>query len=349
MTKRRTTIHDVGRLAQVSPTTVSFVLNGTGHISEATRNKVLAAVDELGYVPDARARSLKNRRIEVLALLFTYTEESMTSSRYFRDITASICATTSKQGYRVMVALMSRSRSFQEYVNKIKQDGTAGGLIMAGPSPEEVDILAATLDGFPGLVLSAASSDPALSFIDVDNREGMFQAVRHLVQLGHKRIAYVTPPTTDSHVAQRLHGYREAMIANGLFEYLHICVLSLDGEDTLPLSALLEIHTTAIVAFDDFRALQVHNFLVRNGLQVPEDIALIGFDDEEFGLHMSPPLTTVAQPFSEMGRLAAEKLIERINNPSLPSAQVTLPLRLVIRESCGASQGKGLIRSSSQP
>lgn len=343
MTPNRISIRDVSQLAQVSPTTVSFVLNGIGNVSQSTREKVLAAVEELGYVPDARARSLKRRRSEVLALLFTYTEESMTSSRYFREITASICAAASKHDYKVMVTVLSRSRSLSDHVNRIRQDGTAGGLIMAGPSPEEVGILARTLNGFPGLVLSASSFDPALSWIDVDNREGMFQAVQHLIQMGHQQIAYVTPPNTDSHVVQRLQSYQEAMQANGLSDCSHTCVLSLDDEGTLSINSLLEVHPTAIIAYDDFRALQVHNFLLQNGLHVPADIALIGFDDEEFGMHMSPRLTTVAQPFNDMGRLAAEKLIERINNPSLLPSHTSFPLKLVIRESCGASLKKSLI------
>lgn len=339
MTERKVNILDVARHAQVSATTVSFVLNDKGHISEETRKRVLDAVHELGYLPDLRARSLKSQRIQTLTLLFMYSEESMDSSRYFRDLIAAICATASKYDYRIMVSLLSRGQSLVEQIRAFRQNGSSGGVIVVGPSPEEVDLIAVNLATFPGLVLSATSPHPNLGFIDVDNEGGMRQAIQHLMSLGHKRILYVTPQATDSHTVSRLIAYQEAMRSAGLGEYERVCVLSPDGDVDIELAPLLDVPLTAVIAFDDLRALQVQSFLSRNGVRVPEDIALIGFDDEDFGLHMSPSLTTLAQPFNEMGQIAAEKLIERIEDPSLSPARVISSLRLVIRESCGAYLG----------
>lgn len=333
MAKTKVTLHDVSRLAQVSTATVSYVLNGSKPVTDATREKVLAAVQELGYVPDARARSLKSARIQILALLFPFSEESVANSRYFRDIIASVCATAGKLDYKVIVSLLSRGKFLEKQINEIRLGGLAGGIIVAGPSPEEVEVLTKMLDGFPAILLSAVSNDASISYIDVDNREGMFQAVNHLTKVGHHRIAYVTPNETDSHVNQRLRAYKEAMLAQNLKEFIQICELpiKLEGEDQL--SCLLGNLPTAVIAFDDFRALLVHNFLTRKGIRIPDEVALIGFDDEDFGLHISPSLTTIPQPFTKMGTLATQKLIERIETPTKEVFRHIFPMSVLVRES----------------
>jgi LacI family transcriptional regulator len=336
MAKSRVTLHDVSRLAEVSTATVSYVINHSRPVAEATRQKVLAAVKELGYVPDIRARSLKSTHIQVLALLFTFSEDTLSTSRYFRDIVATVCATAAALDYKVMVSLLSREKSLGEQINEIRLGGLAGGLILAGPSQEEVEILSNTLDDFPAILISATSSDTNISFIDVDNRQGVFTAVDYLIGLGHRHIAYVTPEEPDSHAVQRLSAYREAMGVHGL-ESL-VCSLPIKSEGERDLKILLENQPTAIIAFDDYRALQVYGFLTRKGLRIPEQVSLIGFDDEDFGLHMSPSLTTVPQPFNEMGALAVEKLIERIEDPSLDSFRVIFPLHILQRESCSIYQ-----------
>ncbi|MCL4561992.1 MAG: LacI family transcriptional regulator [Chloroflexi bacterium] len=338
MTRLKVTLHDVANLAQVSTATVSFVLNGTGKVSEATRQKVLAAVNHLGYIPDARARSLKSKRSNIISLLFSYSESSVTTSRYFRDITASVCAKASEHDYKVMVTLLARGKSLDEQVKEITHSGLSGGLIVPGPSPDEVNTLEQTLDHFPTMILSAVPQDPSLSYIDVDNRSGIARAVEHLANLGHRSIAYVTPIKTDSHAVQRLQGYREAMEAHGLGSEVRITEIPLQFENDAAFYPLLNSHPTAIIAFDDLRALQIHGFLTRQGLHVPDDMALIGFDDEDFGLHMSPRLTTIPQPFGQMGGLAVEKLIERVENPDLPPFHHIFPLQITLRESCGLAE-----------
>jgi LacI family transcriptional regulator len=328
------TIRDVSKLAQVSITTVSNVLNGTGNISEPTRQRVLEVVRELGYVPDQHARSLKRNRSDMIELLFTHAEETMTSSRYFRDITASICAAASQRGYKVIVSVLSRRDPLQPQVNLIVRSGLVGGIILAGPSPEEVEIFPKAAGDFPALVISSSSDKSHISYVDVDNYAGMLMAVSHLVQLGHRRIAYLTPIEMDSHAYQRSQAYRQAMTSNGLEGEISIFTLSAGREEEL-IAKVLEKRATAIIAFDDLRALQLSSLLTRDGISVPGDIALVGFDDEDFAAHMTPPLTTLAQPFTEMGKAAAENLIERINRPDQPPAQIVLPLTLIARASSG--------------
>lgn len=336
MMGRKVSIRDVASHAQVSPTTVSFVLNGRGQVSEETRRRVLDAVKELGYTPDLRARSLKSQRIQMIALLFLYSEESLTSSRYFRDLTASICARASRFNYRVMISLHQRSQSLADHIKVLRQDGLSSGLIVVAPSPEQVELIADNLGEFPGMVVSATSPYPNLGFVDVDNADAMRQAIEHLMALGHHRIAYVTPRATSSHAVVRQAVYSETMAGAGLGRYKRVFVVSPD--DGIALPALLDAAPTAVIAFDDLRAIQVMDYLRQKGVRVPEDMAVIGFDDEDFGLHISPRLTTLAQPFTEMGRLAAEKLIQQIENPALDPARCTLSLQLIVRESCGAAR-----------
>ncbi len=343
MAKRKVTLHDVSQLAQVSIATVSFVLNGTGNVSEATRQRVLAAVEQLGYAPDIRARSLRSTRIQVIALLFPFSEESLVASRYFRDIIASVCATAGALDYKVVVSLLSREKPLATQVHEIFSSGLAGGMILAGPSSTEIETLSKMemLDGHPLILLSATSNDPNTSFIDVDNLGAMYQAVEHFVRLGHHRIAYITPIAMDSHSHQRIQGYIQAMQDHGLSTYIQICEVPIQFEGDQPFESLLESKPSAIIAFDDLRALQIHGFLIRKGIRIPDDVALIGFDNEEFGLHLSPRLTTFPQPFTEMGAMAVQQLIQHMQEPSLPAFQHIFPMSILIRETCGASlQGR---------
>lgn len=335
MPPAKITIRDVSKLAQVSITTVSNVLNNTGNISEPTRQRVLEAVKELGYVPDQHARSLKRNRSNMIELLFTHSEETMTASRYFRDITASICAVASGHGYNVIVSVLSRKYPLQQQLKLIMQSGLVAGIILAGPSPEEVDVFAKTVNDFPALVISSSGNHAQISYVDVDNSAGMFKAVHHLVKLGHRRIAYLAPSEMDSHAYQRSQAYRKAMTSNGLEKEISFFTINLGKEEEL-ITGILEKHVTAIIAFDDMRALQLSSFLMREGISIPGDIALIGFDDEDFAEHMTPPLTTLAQPFVEMGKVAAEHLIETIEKPGTLSVHIVLPLTFITRASSGS-------------
>jgi LacI family transcriptional regulator len=328
------TIRDVSKRAQVSITTVSNVLNGKGNISEPTRQRVFEVVKELGYVPDHHARSLKTNRSNMIELLFTHAEETMTSSRYFRDITASICATASQHGYKVIVSVLSRKDSLHDQLKVIEHNGLVEGIILAGPSPEEVEVFTKTVGDFATMIISSLSDQPHISYVDVDNAGGMLMAVSHLVNLGHKQIAYLTPSEMDSHAYQRYQAYRQAMERNRLEEEVSIFTLYPGREEELMASVIAK-QPTAIIAFDDLRALQLSTYLMREGISVPSDIALVGFDDEDFAMHMAPPLTTLAQPFVEMGKAAAEHLIARIEKPELPPARLVMPLTLIVRASSG--------------
>jgi LacI family transcriptional regulator len=336
MAKSKVTLHDVSRLADVSTATVSYVINRSRPVTEATRQKVLDAVKTLGYVPDMRARSLKSTHIQILALLFPFSEDTLSTSRYFRDIVATVCATAATLEYKVIISLLSREKSIDEQINEIRLSGLAGGLLLAGPSQEEVEILTNILDDFPAMLISASSSGKSISYIDVDNRQGMHRAVDYLVRLGHRRIAYVTPDEPDSHAVQRLSAYKEAMELYNLERLVYDLPVKADTEQGL--RTMFENQPSAVIAFDDYRALQVHGFLTRRGIRIPEQISLIGFDDEDFGLHMSPSLTTVPQPFADMGALAVQKLVERVEDPNLPSFQKVFPLQILKRESCLAYQ-----------
>src|SRR4030043_234235 len=335
MPPAKITIRDVSKLAQVSITTVSNVLNNTGNISDPTRQRVLEAVKEVGYVPDQHARSLKRNRSNMIELLFTHSEETMTASRYFRDITASICAVASGHGYNVIVSVLSRKDPLQQQLNLIMLSGLVAGIILAGPSPEEVDVFAKSVNDFPALVISSSGNHAQISYVDVDNSAGMFKAVHHLVKLGHRRIAYLAPSEMDSHAYQRSQAYRKAMTSNGLEKEISFFRINLGKEGEL-ITGRLEKQVQAIIAFDDMRALQLSSFLMREGISIPGDIALIGFDDEDFAEHMTPPLTTLAQPFVEMGKVAAEHLIETMEKPGTLSVHIVLPLTFITRATSGS-------------
>jgi LacI family transcriptional regulator len=230
--------------------------------------------------------------------------------------------------------VLSRKDPLHDQLNVIVRSGLVGGIILAGPSPEEVEVLNKTVGDFTAMIISSSSDQPQISYVDVDNTGGMLMAVSHLIELGHRQIAYLTPSEMDSHAYQRFQAYRQAMEMNGLKDEISIFTLYPGREEEL-IASVIAKQSTAVIAFDDLRALQLSTYFMREGISVPYDIALVGFDDEDFATHMAPPLTTLAQPFTEMGKAAAENLIARIEKPELPPTHLVLPLTLIVRASTG--------------
>jgi DNA-binding LacI/PurR family transcriptional regulator len=328
------TIRDVSEKAQVSTTTVSFVLNNTGKVSAATRRKVLEAVDELGYVPDVRARSLKNSRIQSISLMFTFSEEMITASRYFRDVVSSITATATEKDYKVIINLLQRHNSLEQQIREAQFGGYVGGIILIGANSSEVELVSDIIDDFPAILLCSRSDDPTISYIDADNFDAMRQAINHLVGLAHENIAYLTAPESDSHSKQRLNAYYELMEEFGLGQYINVYSLP-EQQETETIMPLLGNLPSAIIAFDDYRALQLISNLTHNGLSVPDDISIVSFDNENFGLHVSPQLTTFPVPFWDMGKAAADELIKKMNGESKKPVTRIFPMDMIIRETSG--------------
>ena len=316
---RRPTSSDVATRAGVSRTTVSFVLNGRADakIPEATRQRVLDAAAELGYVPHASARQLAGGR-----------------SRTLRGL-ASAARTA---GLRVMVEALSPNDPESSYVSLVRGQH-ADGLILSGPRTDDPAFLELVRDGFP-VVLQGSLPDVPVSSVDVDNVAGARQAVDHLIGLGHRRIAMITnAPVVYTAAVQRAEGYREALAAAGIpYDAGLVDEGGFDAQSgQQAMAAILRRRSfDAVFVASDVVALGAIAALRESGRRIPDDVSVVGFDDIPLAAFFDPPLTTVRLPAFELGQAAGEALLRRIADPAVADRTV-LPTELVVRASTRAS------------
>jgi len=354
---RPATILDVARAVGVSKATVSLVLNGrsgTLRISDATRAAVLATAGHLRYTPNHAARSLRSRRTGAIMLIV-----SRLANPYYGEIAASALDAARARAYCLDVA---EAGTADDEIAALANlwGGRVDGVVVAtarrvGDGEQQQALRAARRDlsrrGLPLVVLLDGSPDPAIASIRIDDDAGAYEATRHLAGLGHRRIAHVgysrLPPGANEHTASadRYRGYRRALGEVGVVPEPPWLIDDAHGMAGGRKAAEIWLartppRPTAVFAATDTTALGLLRGFHELGVGVPGDVAIVGFDGIEAGMFSVPALTTVEHPRDDLGRLGVEALLDAIDGGGDPSAWATdrvLPVRLVIRESCGAT------------
>jgi LacI family transcriptional regulator len=328
--KKAPTSWDVARLAGVSRSTVSFVLNNTPgiKISEETRRRVLEAVKILDYKPNAIARSLAKQKTEAIAFFVLDIANPV-----FPNMARGIEDVARHNGYTLLLC-NTDGKSLRElrYMN-LMLERRVDGVIVGALSNEEVSRLARKKN-MP-LVILEHPRLPEHDVVYADNIQGSYEAVKYLIELGHTRIAHITINPESIIVRERIEGYKKALEdAKIPFDENLLKIFYDQVNEEIAINELFSLPNppTAIFAFSDFMAIQIMKILIKRGIRIPQDISIVGFDDTLANLTI-PELTTVSQPFYEMGVKAAEVLIERLKNPDLPIQHIKLPTKLVIRDS----------------
>ena len=330
----RPTIFDVARVSGVSYSTVSRVVNGLPNIRPETRRRVEAAMAELGYVAHLSARALATGRSNQIGLLVQQLEDF-----FFLGIVAGVDRAVMAAGYDLLLCTTHDRREKETaYVARLTH-GMVDGLLVLMPRslPDYLDGLLASRTPF--VLIDYDEGAPGCDVVNAANRDGAHAAVAHLVALGHRRIAIVTgaPETGSTH--ERVAGWRDALLQTGLpapdalqvpgdFEEVRGCQAAHE------LLALPE-PPSAIFASNDRAAFGVLRAARERGLRVPDDLSVVGFDDEPAAAHTGPGLTTVRQPLREMGTVGVERLLARMRHPDAPAELVLLPTELVVRGSTG--------------
>lgn len=339
--RRKPSISDVAKHAGVSRTTVSYVLNNVTdiHISEQTRQRVLDAARELDYHPNAIARSLARKKTLTLGLVLCTNLDRLNSDAFLPGVIYGIGSVTTPAGFRLLVEVVddvSRPDAYISLIREVHSDG----VILAGVHPEDTHLRKLNLDDFP-IVLWGRIPNSTLPFVDVDNVSAARMAVEHLISLGHTRIACITnAPRNFGHEAtDRLYGYQAALEAHG-FAYEEALVRYGDYQERSGFEAMRSLleqkeRPTAVFIASDVVALGALSAARAAGLQVPDDLAVVGFDDIQLSQYVVPPLTTVRVPAHEIGATSAQMLLNIIQNGHRPSS-VFLATELIVRESCGA-------------
>lgn len=329
----------VARRAGVSRSTVSVVLNDRTSIAIApeTRQRVLDAARELGYVPSAAARQLASGQARTIGLVISYAE-NLKVDAFVPQALYSLNEAAHRRGFRVLIEALedvTRPDAYHAMVRGKQIDG----LIVLNPRDDDPDLPTLIDEGYPVIVIGHVADGPR---VDVDNVGAARSATEHLIRLGRQRIAHVPyAPLAHHSSAMRLAGWRDAMTAAGLDAsdaLVEVADFSADA-GAAAMRRLLDRGTPdAVVAGNDTVAFGAMTALREGGLRIPDDVAIVGFDDIPLARHACPPLTTVRLPAVEMGRRAAERLIRRIERrPDPAGAGDLLPTDLIVRRSCGAA------------
>jgi DNA-binding LacI/PurR family transcriptional regulator len=344
----RVTIQEVARAVGVSPATVSVVLNGRDRamgIRESTRAAVVEASDRLGYRPNQAARSLRRKHNSVLSLLV-----QDLANPCFVDIAVAARAAAEARGYEVNVVGAGAVDAELRALDRLRGDGSDGVIVATGrhgTRPAALELLRDLVGrGLPAVVLLDRSPDPRVPAIRVDVEGGAYAAVGHLLGLGHRRIAHLALHGEGAIEAEqtsqgdRYRGYRLALSEVGIDPdpaWLVRGVDTLDGGYVMMRQLLARPgpRPTAALVYNDLTAVGALRALLDAGVRVPEDMAIIGTDGIDLGRYTNPALTTIDHPRLELGRLAVDALCAQIDGGPEPETERVLPVRLIVRESCG--------------
>lgn len=333
------TISDVARACSVSTATVSYVLNdGTRPVSHLTRKKVLAAIKRLGYEPSAAARGLRRRRMDSVGVVFPRSDAPVIPNPYCAPILDGIlaAATQARQDTTLFTghAWSGPRDGLSAYAN-----GRCDGLILISP-PVGSDVVRDLKDrGLPCVVIGDAGGHAGVSRVDVDDAAAARELVGRLLELGHRRIAFLPGDGDSASTRRRLRGYRQALKERGVAfrkEWAPPGKYDEASGHARSLGLLTgppEARPTAIFGGNDQIALGAVRAARDLGLQVPRDVSVAGFDDGPLALACNPSLTTVRQPLRTMGERAVELLLGQIEGRSQPGVVQVLPVELVTRGS----------------
>lgn len=327
------TIKEVAREAGFSVATVSRAINGKGPILEATRRRIRRVVERLRYAPHGAARSLITRQTHTLGVLLPDL-----FGEFFSELIRGIDLTARQRGYHLLVSGSHGDRAETQALLRAFR-GRVDGLIALSPDLGVPAFEANLPPGFPVVLLNGNDRRSAYGSIRVDNYGGAFAMARHLIHLGHRRIAFVTGPIRNPDAAERLRGYRDAVGQKGREGALEIPGDFREDAGYCAASRLLRCRPlpTAVFAANDAMAIGLLCALRQHRVRVPEDLALAGFDDIPIAPFIAPSLTTVRVPIAELGSRAAARLLHALEEgDGHPGGEEILPTTLVVRSSCGA-------------
>ncbi len=338
----RPTLEEVAARAGVGRGTVSRVINGSPRVSDATRAAVEAAVAELGYVPNTAARALAANRTDAIAMVVPEPETRFFAEPYFSDILKGVGAQLSDTEMQLLLIFAGSDRERRRLAQYLAAHRVDGVLLVSVHADDPLPDLLAQLE-IPSVISGPRSKHETLPSVDSDNYGGGRSAVEHLIGRGRARIATITGRLDVYGAQRRIEGYREALEEAGR-EVDERLIVPGDFTEQGGRRAMAELLSRcpdldAVFAESDVMAAGARQVLREAGRRIPDDVALVGYDDSAIARHMDPPLTSVRQPIEEMGRAMIDLLLDEIadRRPAvsrgLERRQVVLPTELVARAS----------------
>ena len=328
------TIKDIAKLANVSITTVSRVINNKSEgVSEETRNRILQLVKELGYQPNAIARGLVTKKTKTIGLIIPDI-----SNPFFPDLARGVEDSAHIYGYNVFLCNTDDNLEKEsEYINALKEKYVDGIIFTSSSIPKHEHIMELVKSGIPIVIMDRRVDSEDIYGVFLDNYEGGYIATKHLIDLGHKKIGCITGPLYTKSAKERLEGYKKALVENGMdvderliFEGDYKINSGIIGTEKLLGN---NENVTAIFACNDLMAYGAYKTIRSYGYKIPDDISIVGFDDIQLSQILEPQLTTIKQPAYDMGLTAARMLIKLVEGKKLKKKIINFKPQLIIRQS----------------
>ena len=341
MLRSRPTQRQIAEEAGVSRTTVSLVLNDVPgvRVSPETRQRILEVARRLNYYPDAAARTLVSGRTHTIGFVLCQSPDRIFADAFLPEVLRGVGDAVQENGFRVLIHSVEDVAAPEAYIGLVRERHT-DGIILSGPRSDDQQLPRLKAEGFPVVLLGQLPSSD-IPFVDVDNVGAARQAVNHLLGQGHRRIGMITnAPLAYTAARDRLLGYRQALEEAGL-AFDERLVRYGDFREESGRVAMCELlglaeRPTAVFVASDLVAFGALVATKERGLTIPDEIALVGFDDVQLAHYVDPPLTTVRLPAYELGYEAAALLTELVSGGPVEEREVLLQTELVVRQSCGA-------------
>ena len=331
---RRITLKDVAREAGVSINTASRALNDRPEIHPDTKERVLRAAAKLGYRPNKLARGLRSNKTEIIGVIV-----GDIANPFFSAVVQGMGKKAKSLGYSLILQDTGEDYENEEEAVRIMQYEQVDGVLLTPVQTDKKTVQLLQEAGIPFVLVARYFTDIEADYVVADDAQGGWLATTHLIDRGHKRIAFINGPSYNSSARERMEGYTRALCEHGIAvddRLIRTCALTMEDGYVHTKDMLRKIRPrpTAFLAFSDFVALGIMQALREKGIKVPRDMAVVGYDDIAFASCLEVPLTTVRMPKREMGERAVEVLIEKIEQKEAAQhRQVKMPVELVVRES----------------
>jgi LacI family transcriptional regulator len=331
-------LETIAELSKVSRSTVSRVINNHPNVNPATRERVMEVIRKVNFQPNLAARGLAKGFTHVLGLVIPMSVPALFTDPYFSNFIQGVSAACNVHDYSVMLWLADPEYE-RRTIRQILYSGLIDGVIVASNLMDDPVVQALIEGNLPFILNGRHPSNDQVSYVDIDNIASAREAVLHLLRLGRQRIGTISGPHDMIAGADRLAGYFAALRDRGQVVNPELIVES-DFTEVGGYHAMQRLMTRqldAVFVASDTMAVGALRALREANRHVPEDVAVIGFDDMPFAARTDPPLSTIRQPIQRSGELATETLIDLIQHPQSTTRRVILPTELVVRASCGAA------------
>lgn len=331
----KVTIKDIAAITGVSTTTVSQILNNKGErFSEDTRQKVLKAVEEHDYNPDYFAKNMVQRQSKTIGMIVPDVTDF-----FFSKVIEGVETYLTKKDY--MILLCNSNHSAEREKNYIKQlrNRSVAGIILASPNSIELE---SNLKDSPYILIDRGINTREEGNLLVKEYEGVYEAIQHLIDNGHKKIGMLTNESGYYEMTERYQAYANCLVDNEVVvdkTYIEDGPVTIEGGYTSAKRLLEKTEVTALCCGNDQMAIGAYRAAYEKGLRIPEDLSIIGFDDIEIVSYLNPPLTTVAQPTFDIGYTAATYLLGAIEHPEQPIPNKTFETKFIERDSVSVIDG----------